>query len=147
MPDLSNKESHKYWFEYKDSNIYRVLSFMESVENWTMDADPQFEAAIKKLGDVLDDVSNIDLQREDDFIKAALYLKASRMLRLLQCLDTANPGAASKILMHAEQSSVVSSDIPGLFLRRNVVFERLRLLGRVLSADRLTLVSKALGGA
>jgi intracellular multiplication protein IcmW len=147
MPDLTNEASHKYWFEYKDQMIYRVLSFMESVENWTVDDSPQLEEEIKKLGTALDEIGNIDLQKEDDLIKLALHLKATRMLRLLQCLDTANPGTASKILTYAEQNSTTPTDIPGLFLRRNVVFERLRLLGRVLSADRLTLISKALGGA
>jgi intracellular multiplication protein IcmW len=147
MPDLSKEAANKYWFEYKDPTIYRVLSFMESVENWTIDDNPQFEEAMQKLGTALDDIGNIDLQKEEDFIKIGLYLKATRMLCLLQSLDTANPGAASKILMHAEQNSSTPSDIPGLFLRRNVVFERLRLVGRVLSADRLALVTKALGGA
>jgi len=147
MPDLSKEASSKYWFEYKDQTIYRVLSFMESVEKWTLDGNQQLEEGLKKLGDTLDDVGNIDLQKEEDFIKTALYIKATRMLRLLQSLDTANPGAASKLLSYAEQSSVVSSDVAGLFLRRNVVFERLRLLSRILSAERLALVIKALGGA
>lgn len=146
MPDLSIKASHKYWFEYKDQMIYRVLSFMESVENWTLDDNPQLEEAMQKLGNALEDIGNIDLQKEDEIIKLALHIKAMRMLRLLQCLDTANPGSASKILMHAEQKSVNSSDVPSLFLRRNVVFERLRLLGRIFSAERLVLVTKALGG-
>jgi intracellular multiplication protein IcmW len=146
MPDLTSEASHKYWFEYKDQTIYRVLSFMESVENWTVDDSPELEEAMKNLGTALDDIGNIDLQKEDDLIKLALHLKAARMLRLLQSLDTANPGTASKILTYAEQNSTAPTDVPGLFLRRNVVFERLRLLGRVLSADRLMLIIKALGG-
>lgn len=147
MPELTSEAAHRYWFEYKDQTIYRVLCFMESVENWTVDDSPSLEEAIKKLGTALDNVGNNDLQKEDDLIKLALHLKASRMLLLLQALDTANPGTASKILSYAEQNSTTPSDVSGLFLRRNVVFERLRLLGRVLSADRLALVVKALGGA
>lgn len=146
MPDLSSKSSHKYWLEYKDPMIYRVLSFMESVENWTLDDNPQLEEAMQKLGATLEDIGNIDLQKEDEIIRLALHIRAMRMLRLLQCLDTANPGSASKILMHAEQKSVNNSDVPSLFLRRNVVFERLRLLGRIFSIERLVLVIKALGG-
>lgn len=147
MPELTSEAAHRYWFEYKDQTIYRVLCFMESVESWTVDDSPGLEEAMKKLGAALDNVGNSDLQKEDDLIKLALHLKASRMLLLLQALDTTNPGTASKILTYAEQNSTTPSDVSGLFLRRNVVFERLRLLGRVLSADRLALVVKALGGA
>ena len=146
MPDLSNQASHKFWFEYKDVMIYRVISFMEGVESWTIDGDPQLEAGMKKLGDTLEDVGNIDLQNEDDFIKVAAYIKAGRALLLLQSMDIAHPGAASKLLMHAEETSQTSDDTPGLFLRRNIVFERLRLLGRVFSDARFDLALKALEG-
>lgn len=146
MPDLTSVGSHKYWFEYKDPMIYRVVAFMEGVEDWTSDGDPELENAMQKLGSALDNVGNIDLQKENDFIKLLSYIKAARMLRLMQCLDTANPGAASKLLMHAEESGISNDSIPGLFLRRNIVFERLRLLARVFSAERLQLLTKALGG-
>jgi len=146
MPNLTNQEAHKYWREYKDPMIYRVVSFMEGVEDWTLDDDPSLEQAMQRLGEALEDIGHIDLQKEDDFIKLCVYIKAARMLRLMQCLDTANPGAASKLLMHAEEVSKSSEDTPGLFLRRNVVFERLRLLARVFSAERLALLTKALEG-
>jgi len=144
MPDLTSKASHKYWREYKDPMIYRVISFMEGVEDWTLDGDQDLEEAMRKLGEALDDIGNIDLQKEDQFIKLAVYIKVARMLRLMQSLDTANPGSASKLLMHAEEVSTSIEDIPGLFLRRNIVFERLRLLARVFSAERLALLTKAL---
>ncbi|KPJ68075.1 MAG: phosphoesterase [Coxiella sp. DG_40] len=144
MPDLTNKASHKYWREYKDPMIYRVVSFMEGVEDWTLDGDSELEEAMQKLGEALNDIGGIDLQKEDQFIRLAVYIKAARMLRLMQCLDTANPGSASKLLMHAEEVSKSGEDIPGLFLRRNIVFERLRLLARVFSAERLALLTKAL---
>lgn len=140
MPDLSIEGAHRFWHDYPDPIIYRVVTFMEGVEEWTLDGDPLLEASIAKLGAALEEIGGIDLQREDDFIKLAAYIKASRNLWLLQCLDTAHPGAASKLLMHAENTSISSDDIPGLFLRRNIVFERLRLLSRVFSAERFALV-------
>lgn len=144
MPDISNKGSHQYWYEYKDPIIYRVISFMEGVEDWTLDGEEKLEEAISKLGMTLEDIANIDLQQEDQFIQLCAYIKAGRALRLMQCLDTAHPGAASKLLMHAEEVSQSSEDVAGLFLRRNIVFERLRLLGRVFAPERLALVQKAL---
>jgi intracellular multiplication protein IcmW len=146
MPDLSNEAAHQFWHEYKDPMIYKVISFMEGVENWTLDMDPTVEIAMAKLGDALENIGNIDLKQEDLFVQVATFIKAGRALRLLQCLDVAYPGAASKLLMHAEETSQTNDDIPGLFLRRNIVFERLRLLGRVFSPERFSLILKALEG-
>ncbi|HVV67632.1 MAG TPA: type IVB secretion system protein IcmW [Gammaproteobacteria bacterium] len=144
MPDLSLEATHRFWHDYEDPIIYRVVTFMEGVEEWTLDGNPEFEASMTRLGEALEDIGGIDLQREDDFIKLAAYIKASRNLRLLQCLDTAHPGAASKLLMHAENTSTSSDDVAGLFLRRNIVFERLRLLTRVFSPERFAMVTKVL---
>ena len=144
MPDLSNKAVHQFWHEYKDPMIYRVICFMEGVEDWTLDGNAKLEAGMDQLGQTLEDIGNIDLQQEDQFIQIAAYIKAGRALRLLQCMDTAHPGAASKLLMHAEEVSQSSDDTPGLFLRRNIVFERLRLLARVFSVESFNLILKAL---
>ena len=144
MPDLSSKASHRYWFEYPDPMIYKVVAFMEGVESWTLDGDKHLEEAVVKLGQALEEVGNIQLKKEDDLIQLAAYIKFARTLRLLQCLDTANPGSASKLLAYAEEQAASQEDVAGLFLRRNIIFERLRLLGRVFSKDRLATVVKAL---
>lgn len=144
MPELSEKAVHKFWHDYRDPMIYRVISFMESVEDWTLDGDKKLEAALKKLGETLEEIGGVDLQQEDQFIRVCTYIKAGRALRLMQCLDTAHPGAASKLLMHAEEVTKSNDDTPGLFLRRNIVFERLRLLGRVFAPERINLVLKTL---
>lgn len=144
MVDLSHTGALKFWFEYKDSIIYRVITYMESVENWTIDDNPELEAALQALGATMDNVGNVDLQKENEFIQIAAYIKASRALNLLQAMDTAHPGAASKLLTHAEKQSTSPDDAPGLFLRRNVIFERLRLLTRIFSPERLALVQQAL---
>lgn len=144
MPDLSHPAVHKFWREYNDPLIYRVISFMEGVEEWTLDGDPQLETAIKEFGKVLDDVGSIDIQAEEDLIKLVAHIKTGRGLRLLMALDTAYPGAAAKVLMHAEQVTRADDDIAGIFLRRNIVFERLRLIGRVFARDRFKLILEAL---
>lgn len=149
MPDLSHEASAQYWFEYVDPMIYRVIMFMESVEDWTLDGDPVLEEAINRLGRELDDVEKIDmgaLGHEEAFIRLAGNIKSGRGLRLLQAIDTVHPGSASRVLIHAEENSMGSHDPAGFFLKRNITFERLRLLGRVFSQYRLRLVSRALEG-
>lgn len=149
MPDLSHAAAAKYWSEYADPMIYRVVTFMESVEQWTLDGDPEFENAINQLGKELDDIQSIDMSRlnhEDKFIQIVGNIKTGRGLRLLQAIDVSHPGSASKILMHAEEKSMGGHDAAGFFLKRNIVFERLRLLARTFSENRLKLVSQALEG-
>jgi intracellular multiplication protein IcmW len=144
MPDISQEAVHQFWYEFQDPMIYRTISFMEGVEDWCIDGDPQFEEALKALGDTLEDIGNIDLKLEENMIDVIAQVKTGRGLRLLMCLDVAYPGAAAKILMHAEQITKSQQDASGSFLRRNVVFERLRLLSRVFSEERFKLITKAL---
>ena len=144
MPDISNAGSHKYWDDYKDKSIYRNLSFMESVENsFTFDGDEKIEEMLSKLGEALEGIEGISLEKEDELIKLLAYLKAARMLRIMQCLDLANPGSASKLLIKAEKTTTSPQDVHGLFLSRNMAFEHIRLLSRIFAKKRLDLVQKA----
>ena len=144
MPSFALKDSHKYWKDYEDPMIYRVISFMESVEDWTIEKNPNIEMALKKMGNSLEDVTKFELSKENNYIKVLGYLKMSRVLRIMQAIDTTHPGSASRLLMHAEEKTKNSEDPAGLFLRRNIVFERLRLLGRIFSKERLDLVIRAM---
>jgi intracellular multiplication protein IcmW len=149
MPDLSHEASLNYWFEYIDPMIYRVIVFLESVEVWTLDGKQALEEAIQKIGTELDDIAKIDLgvlAHEETFIRLAANIKSGRGLRLLQSIDMVQPGSASKVLIHAEETSAGSNDPAGIFLKRNIAFERLRLLARVFSSYRLQLVTRALEG-
>lgn len=149
MPDLSHEASARYWHEYMDPMIYRVVTFMESVEDWTLDGDPNFEEAMTQLGHELDDISNIDMEalgQKDSFIRIVGNIKTGRGLRLLQSIDMAHPGSASKVLMHAEQNTLSSNDPAGFFLKRNIIFERLRLISRVFCEYRMKLILRALEG-
>ena len=149
MPDLSHQASSQYWSEYADPMIYRVITFLESVENWTLDGHPDLEAAITQLGRELNDIETIDmnnLKHEDSFIRILANIKSGRGLRLLQAIDVVHPGSASRVLVHAEETTKSPEDPAGLFLKRNITFERLRLLSRIFSSYRLNLVAQALEG-
>jgi intracellular multiplication protein IcmW len=148
MPDLSAKGSHAYWKQFQDPMIYRVITFMESVEKWIHEGNPQVEQAMDKLGQELDDFSSVDMNKlaqQPLFIRIANHLGMPRTLRLLQAIDTSQPGSAARLLMHAEEIYNNSrNEEADLFLRRNMAFERLRLLARVFSTSRLEFVLKAL---
>ena len=144
MPKLDLTSAHEFWKNYDDPMIYRVISFMETVEHFTMDGNPALERAIAKLGDALEELTSFELSKEDQFIALSSHIKTSRILRLLQSIDTVDPGSASKLLMYAEENNSPEHVMAGLFLRRNIVFERLRLLARVFAPERFNLVLKVL---
>lgn len=149
MPDLSHKASAEYWFGYPDPMIYRVVTFLESVEDWTLDGNPELENAMEHLGQELDSIESVDLSKlghEELFINLAGNIKSSRGLRLLQAIDMIHPGSASKILVHAEEKSLTGNDPASFFLKRNIIFERLRLLSRAFSQSRLNMIQKAIEG-
>lgn len=144
MPRLDIPASHEFWKNYDDPTIFRVISFMESAEEWTLDGDPELEKAIADIGEGLDQLSRFELSKEDQLLALCCHIKTSRILRLLQAIDSIDPGSASKLLMYAEEHSSADSPLAGLFLRRNIIFERLRLLARVFAPERFAVVLKAL---
>jgi intracellular multiplication protein IcmW len=144
MPKLDLLSSHEFWKNFDDPMIYRVISFMETVENFTFDGNPALEQIMEQLGDAFDDLSRFELGKEDQMVTLCTHIKSSRILRLLQTIDTIDPGSASKVLMYAEENNSPENLMAGLFLRRNIIFERLRLLARVFSPERFELVMKLL---
>ncbi|MDR3492921.1 MAG: type IVB secretion system protein IcmW [Gammaproteobacteria bacterium] len=144
MPELDLKAAHEFWSHYDDPMIFRVIAFMETAEDFTFDGHPELESALKELGEKLDKLSRFELSKEDKFVELCCHIKTSRILRLLQAIDTIDPGSASKLLMYAEENNTPENQLAGLFLRRNIIFERLRLLARVFAPERFDLVLKAL---
>lgn len=147
MPDLSHKASAEYWNAYPDPSIYRVIMFLESVEEWTLDGNTDLESTLKTLGEELDSITTVDINKlneADTFIRLVGNIKSSRGLRVLQAIDMVHPGSASRILIHAEESSFGANDPAGFFLKRNITFERLRLLSRAFSEQRLNMIQQAL---
>lgn len=144
MPNLDIPASHEFWKNYDDPMIFRVIAFMESAEGWTLDGNPDIEKAMTELGNNLDLLSRFELGKEEQFVTLCCHIRSSRILRLLQAIDTIDPGSASKLLMYAEENSSSDNPMAELFLRRNIIFERLRLLARVFAPERFDLVLKAL---
>lgn len=144
MTDLSLKGSHAYWKNYSDPSIYRVISFLDSIENWTLDENPEVQKTLSELGNKLDKSVQFELKNEDLYLKICNFLRSSQVLMLLQAVDTACPGSASRVIMHAETNKKSDTDPAGLFLRRNIVFERLRLIPRIFSKERCAILTKVL---
>jgi len=149
MPDLHLDAVNAFWDSYDRRTLYRVIVALERVEHWVLDEIPEVEAALIRLGEAMDHAGNFELTEDGKFIHVLANTRASRALRLLQALDIAKPGSASQLLMYAEEASAEGEgktpDLQAqLFLRRNLVFERLQLLSRVFAPQRVSLILKAL---
>ena len=147
MPDLHTDAVHAFWDSYDRRTLYRVVVALEKMEHWHQDTAPRVEAALMKLGEQIDAVSSVEEVDDQKLMRVLTSTASPRAFRLLQAIDMIKPGTASSVLMHAEEASK-KEDNPDecakLFLRRNLVFERLQLLSRLFSPNRIFLVLNAL---
>lgn len=147
MPDMSLEAVHSFWHDYDKRTLYRIVTSMEGIETWAADDDPKVEDALMRLGACLDDLSDFEITDEATLIKVLANTRSGRALRLMQFLDVLKPGTASKLLIYAEEQTKDPANknrYADLFLKRNLAFERLQLLGRVFAPERINLVLKAL---
>ena len=143
MPDFSLEGSLDFWKNYDDPNVYKVIKFMETIEDWTLDGAADVELALSNLENSMEELSGVEISNFDMLVKLGAYLKTSRVLRIMQEIDSQNPGAASRLLGFAENAST-ENDAAQLFIRRNLIFERLRLLSRIFDPKRLNTLQAAL---
>lgn len=146
MPDLSLEAVHTFWHDYDKRTLYRIVTSMEGIESWAADKDPRVEEALLRLGACLDDVQDFEFNDEASMVKLLANIRSGRALRLMQFLDVLKPGTASKLLIYAEEQTKDENKnkYADLFLKRNLAFERLQLLGRVFAPERINLILKAL---
>lgn len=146
MPDMSHKAVHTFWHDYDKKTLYRIVTSMEGMENWTVDQDPRVSEKLNQLGQYLDGVKEVKIKNESMLIKILANTRSSRALRLMQFLDILKPGTASKLLVYAEEQTKDENKnwYADLFLKRNLVFERMQLLGRVFAQERVNLILRAL---
>lgn len=147
MPDMSNEAVHQFWHDYDKRTLYRIVTSMEEIEKWAADDDPRVEVVLKRLGERLDETNDYEITDEATLVRILANLRSAKALRLMQFLDVQKSGTAAKLLMYAEEQTKDpehKNPYADLFLKRNLAFERLQLLGRVFSPERINLVLKAL---
>jgi len=147
MPDFSKEAVHAFWHDYDKRTLYRIVTSLEGIENWAADDDPKVEEVLMRLGTALDEIKDFEITDEAILIKILANTHSGRALRLMQFLDVLKPGTASKLLIYAEEQTKDpehKNKYADLFLKRNLSFERLQLLGRVFAPERINLVLKAL---
>lgn len=143
MADLTRKGSHEFWSKFLDPKVYRAIVMLETAENWTVDQDPEVDIAITTLGKKMAHLENVEIDDYASIIELIAYVKTSRNLRFLQALDHVMPGTASKTIGYAEENQLKDINCK-VFIERNILFERFRILSRVFQMDRIENIKKAL---
>lgn len=143
MADLTRKGSHEFWSKFLDPKVYRAIVMLETAENWTVDQDPEVDIAITTLGKKMAHLENVEIDDYASIIELIAYVKTSRNLRFLQALDHVMPGTASKTIGYAEENQLKDTNCK-VFIERNILFERFRILSRVFQMDRIENIKKAL---
>ena len=143
MADLSLEAAHNFWFSYEDKEIYKIILFLESCEDWTLDGELAVEDAMGLMEQAIEKLT--DIEDLDRLIKILAHLKLSRMLYILQLLNLQSAGNAPKVLMRAEDLKE-TDPYAFLLLKRNSVFERFRLASKLFSKGRLTSIQAAFEG-
>ena len=116
---------------------------METMEEWCLDNDPLVDESLNDLFNAFESGNLEIVSQHQTLINILAYIRMSRKLRIMQALDSIEPGSASKLISYAEENSI-SNEACKTFIRRNVAFERLRILNRILHPERLKIVTKSM---
>lgn len=141
MPDLTHEGAKQFWSEFMNGSIYDVIAFIEQAEHWTVSDDPRVVEALETLSKKFENADSKTSFSHDHLIRICAYVHLSQKLKIMQELDTIHPGLATKLIQSAEQAPPEDKDA-ATFLKRNVIFERMRILSRILTPKRIQMVQK-----
>jgi intracellular multiplication protein IcmW len=141
MPDLSHESAIEFWNGFMSGSIAHIIAFIEHTENWVNSSDPTVVESLAKLGTYLDTATEESNLSEEELVKICAALHLSQKLRIMQISDSISPGLATKMIKAAE-ANAADDNMSKIFLQRNLIFERMRIISRLLSPNRIQLVQK-----
>lgn len=140
MPDLSHESALDFWKTFMGGSVAHIIQFIEHTEDWVQ-LSAEDSAALEDFGKHLDNINSDTKINEQDVAEACATLHLSQKLRVMQALDAVSPGFATRMITSAEKNAM-NSERSKMFLQRNLIFERMRIISRVFSKSRLQLVQK-----
>lgn len=144
---FSTEQVAQYWQEFPDPAVYQIIKSMESVENWILDNHKEVEKALEHLSQSLEIFKTrpaLVSKYKEEIIHILAYIKTGRALYFLHELEQIYPGAFANLISYAQEHCQHAGDAMSIFLRRSIVFERLRIIKRVFSTERINSVIKVL---
>lgn len=146
--DVSVAAVHAFFGE-RDPALVTAIQGMESVETWTQDRVDQVQATLQQLADKVEEYDLRDIQgpQHSKLIILMGYISSGKALKLLMWIEHHEPNFVAKTLAEAQMLSALDKVNEGaarLFVERFETLERMHMLSRVFSEDRLRIVQRVL---
>lgn len=146
--DISTQGSHAF-FEERDPALLQAIKGMESVESWTKDRYENVQAMLQQLADRVEDLDMEELKgaQHNKLIILLGYISSGKAIKLLMWIEHNSPNFVAKTLAEAQMLSALDKINEGsakLFVERFEQLERMHMLSRVFSEERLAVVQRVL---
>ena len=147
LSNFSSEQAKQYWQQFPDPTVQQIIKAMESVEHWITGHSPETEQGLSQLGKSIESFKTapiLEFNYQEEIITILANIKTGRCIYLLHELEQCYPGITAKLISYAQEHCEYVGDPMSVFLRRNIVFERLRIINRILSPKRIELIINAL---
>lgn len=146
--DMSTEGAHAF-FRDSDPLLGQAIVGMESVETWTQDRTAAVQKTLQDFANRVDEIDTdvITGQLQNDLIVLLGYISTGKAIKLLMWIDQNSPHFVAKTLAEAQMLSALdrlNEAAAKLFVERFEVLERMHMLSRIFSEERLTVVQKVL---
>ena len=139
MADLSHKSSIEFWQSFMNGAVYPIIEFIEGTEHFAEENNANLAEDIQRVGQFLESATSLADDSEEHLVKICAPLYLSQKLRIMQLTDALSPGYATKMIKKAEEKALEDKSCE-IFLKRNLLFERLRIVSRIFTEERIQLV-------
>lgn len=146
--DVSTEGAHAF-FKERDPSLVDAIASMERVESWTKDRFENVQATLQQLADRVEylDMDDIQGAQHNKLIILMGYISSGKAIKLLMWIEHNSPNFVAKTLAEAQMLSALDKLNEGaarLFVERFEVLERMHMLSRVFSDERLRMVQRVL---
>lgn len=126
--------------------VPQIIAAMERCETWTVDNEDNVEILLRILDSKLSEATPEQVvamvhQAPGSVIDMSAYLKSSRAILLLRWLSDVNPNIIPVLVQYASESG---SECSLLMIERMQSLEKVRVLSRLFSPDRLSTILETL---
>lgn len=133
----------QFW-QHKDPRMARILMWMESMEDWMLDDNEEFNKALIDLVPKIENATRSALLGQSEpLLEVMAYMSSARALRMIEWFDEHFPrGMSIDFLEYAQQNP--ENTAAQLLVDRLRALQSLSLLGRVFSPTRVRIITELL---
>ena len=143
--DLRKSVVMEYWKErdpIHQGRLARMLMWMESVEDWSLDEHPDIVMEINRLTYVMQQADSIPVgDTAEEWLTMLAYLSSSRALRIVEWIDYSRRNENGALPLVQTARAMRHHEHAQLLTDRLQALRMLDLLGKIFSPRRLDTVT------